>query len=501
MATLNEIGALHAANPLLIPLGPYISNQADWIRLLAHDPLKGIDRASLSDEERVILAEDMKHKFTPLRSVLDPVADLQDMMRSSLRARNPLLADARVRQNAMLATMKDAQRLDKLPWFSKPVHGKLIYGVTGVRKTHTITRFIDLFPRVVVHGEGDIPGWRKTTQIVSLMVKMTHDGFRGGFLISILIEVDQLCGTDFSDQYKREKVEVLAVRVCHVLVAHNVGLLVVDDLQVKNFVVCPDRDAMLLLFLKLMDVGIPVVLMGSPLAFLDINTFSQDNRRLTTSEPCEFSPFESLEEADWGKRLLPALWSHSVMPVDTPLTDEIRQILHNASAGFPHYLAYVIVNAQIYALRRKCAQLTVAMLQEYIAQSGTLSSNRELLEGFRNKDVDRLSVFEDVPWMELGLRWGTKTLEELLENGASSSARKFSEKPSKSGRLSGKEIKLKSLQQRLASQYQAAQTRKKNEARKKANLDFESHDIRCDEGLRDVHAQGLNKLREQAAAD
>lgn len=489
--------ALHAANPLLKPFGAYVERRQDWIGILAHDPLEGVDPNNLSGEQRMMLLEDLPAKFLPTRRALNVVADVQDMVRSSLRARNPLIVEARIAQNQMLAAMSSKERLDSVPWFNTSIQGKLIWGVTGLGKTHPALRFIDLFPPVYIHEKGSIPGWMKTTQILVLYIKMTHDGFRGGFLQSILIAVDELCGTSYSDDYKKVKVETLAVRVGQILISHCVGLLVIDDIQVKNFTLSPDRDALLLLFLKILDFGIPVVLIGNPLAFVGIQSFSQDNRRLTTSEPIEYMPHDSLADKDWGDGLIPSIWRHDLMEIPTPLNESIKGLLHFHSAGFPHYLMVIRVGVQKYAIRRGIKQVTEELLLEYLGQSRTLLSSQNLLKGFRDKDPYLLSAIEDVPWQEYGVRWGKICPEEILA---------AKEPPSTNTRRSKRsaptrEARMQSVQRRAATQF-AMEIRKRKQCDERnlnASKIFPAEDIR-NEGLPNIHIAGIQALRRQAEA-
>lgn len=483
--------ALHAANPLLGPLGPYIATWSDWTKALAYDPLKGLDLRALNQEMRMQCLRELEFKFVPTRTGLGIAADLQDMIRSCLAALNPLLAGARIRQNALLASAECATSLSNLPWFGTPIQAKLIYGVTGLGKTHPVARFCKRLPEIHVHR--DIPGWKTITQIMTLYVKMNPDGYRGPFLQSILLEVDRLCGTDYSKQYAKERVDVLAVRVCHILVSHCLSLLVIDDINVKNFALSPERDAILLLFLKMLDFGIPIVFIANPLAVVDIEVFSQDNRRITTNEPQELIPYD-ISSPDWDERLLPSLAGHNLMEKPTPLTPQIKQILNDAVAGFPHYLRTTVVGVQKEALRNGKKQVTEEMYVAYIERSKTLASARNLLEGFRKQDPYMLSTVEDVPWQEYGVRWGKITPEHLLNDpeGGQSAGKKGKIKPSKESRMVA-------LQARAARRFLSDQTRmeKKTSANYAAAKDNPPGDLRSQEANR-RHLGALEELRRQA---
>lgn len=483
--------ALHAANPLLGPLGPYIETWSDWTKVLARDPLRGLDLKNLSREIRMQYLRDLEFKFEPTKTGLSIAADLQDMLRSCLTALNPLLAEARIRQNGMLAAAERATSLVNLPWFGTPIQAKIIYGVTGLGKTHPVARLCNLFPPVHVHR--DIPGWQVITQIVTLYVKMNPDGYRGPFLQSILLGVDRICETDFSKQYAKERVDVLALRVCHILVSHCVGLLVIDDINVRNFALSPERDALLLLFLKMLDFGIPIVFIANPLAVVDIESFSQDNRRLTTYEPQELMPYD-LQDPNWDGGMVPSLIGHNLMEEPTALTPTLKKIVGSAVAGFPHYLRTTVVDVQTYAIREGKKKVTEEMYIAYIERSKTLASARNLLQGFREKDPYLLSAVEDVPWQEYGVRWGKISPSELLKD------QKDDESAKKKGNARPtRESRLVALQTRAASRFLAEQAKKESKAA--ANSSSGSgkapEDLRNQERTR-RHLGALDKLREEA---
>lgn len=483
--------ALHAANPLLGPLGPYIETWKDWAKVLAHDPLKGLDLRALNREMRMHCLQELEFKFEPTRTGLGIAADLQDMMRSCLAALNPLLNAARIRQNAILAAAESATSLANVPWFGTPIQAKLIYGVTGLGKTHPVARFCKRLPDMHVHR--DIPGWKATTQIMTLYVKMNPDGYRGPFLQSILLEVDRISGNEYSKQYAKERVDVLAVRVCHILVSHCLGLLVIDDINVKNFALSPERDAILLLFLKMLDFGIPIVFIANPLAVVDIESFSQDNRRITTNEPEELMPYD-VSARDWDSRLLPSLVGHNLMEKPTVLTPRLKQILNDAAAGFPHYLRTTIVGVQKDAMRDGRTQVTEEMYVAYIERSKTLASARNLLEGFRKRDPYMLSTVEDVPWQEYGVRWGKISPEDLLKDPESGQLTSKTRKAKPS-----KESRMLALQSRAARRFLTEQSKKakKAAANSAAGSGNPPEDVRNQEAS-ERHVGALDELRRQA---
>lgn len=81
-------------------------------------------------------------------------------------------------------------------------------------------------------------GWSHLVQILWLYVGMSHDGSLGGLLLSILCAIDEATGcTSYSQSRSLIGLsnEKLAVRIGIILRNHGVGVLVIDEIQGRNF--------------------------------------------------------------------------------------------------------------------------------------------------------------------------------------------------------------------------------------------------------------------------
>jgi hypothetical protein len=398
------------ANPFIEELGPYI-NLKDWASKLSRDPLSNINRKSLSEEQRDNLLHDIVYRWEPTRDAIHIAQTLQRMMRRSYRRRNPLLSAERKRKALLLGVSceKDVEllRLDQ----ASPASAFIVAGCTGLGKSTSVIRFCEMLPQKISHRANRSAGWIQQVQIPYLIVPMPVH--KGSFLFAILAALDAVLHTDFADKYRRWSIERLEIKVGVLLITYNVGMLLIEELQAVNFGESHILMPLLLMLLRLLNFGIPIVFIGNPLAFEGIKDHSQNQRRMHSEESVELMPLE-INDPDWSEGLAPSLWGHNCMPEMTPCSPEIIKQLHKASAGIPYFASAAVVGAQQIALRSGQRRVLAKHLEQYRKESSAFAACRDLIEGFENHDPWRLSRFLDVPWERYGQMWGVP-LEEMVK--------------------------------------------------------------------------------------
>ena len=278
---------LEEPNPLLDGLGTYIPLDC-WPEKLAFDPLEDIDILSMTEEERDIGIALIYQRYAPTRPIIKLARAVQTMVRTRYAVGNPIVAANRARIAALSA--HHGKTAAQVPVGPPIVFGMLFMGITGPGKSVGLGRILSQWPAVVRHGRCDAAGWDKQIQIPYLVVQLTSH--RGGLIHAILAAIDNLIGTNYREQYSLNRswnVDKLFVEVPLLLMKYWVGVLVIEEVQVRNFAMAPHRDDLLLMFLRLLNYGIPVILVGNPLGFTAFDEFAQDLRRLTREDPIAVS--------------------------------------------------------------------------------------------------------------------------------------------------------------------------------------------------------------------
>jgi len=236
---------------------------------------------------------------------------------------------------------------------------------------------------------------------------MSHDGTLGGLLLNILCAIDEAIGTSYSTQPSliRLSNEKLAVHVGIILRIHAVGVLVIDELQQRNFSRMAHGGLAALFFLRLLNFGIPIVLMGNPYGLGALDRYSQDVRRTSSAGSFDFEPI-GLNEFDWHKCIAPGVWRYYVLPEPMTFSDEGGEILFKYSGGFRDYACRICHSAQRLALDLNDRALTLEHLEQAYEGADFSQKDRDLIEGFANRDPMRLLDFEDVRCEHYARKWG-----------------------------------------------------------------------------------------------
>lgn len=290
------------SNPLLEVLAPYVTLQ-NMPKFLQNEPLKKIQWHTLKPEFREVHLQEIENHYWPVAPQLEVCADLQLMLRAGLTARNPLSKAEQLRIN-MLALAPDAEGL-RLQSLKRRAGGAIVSAITGMGKSTLVERALAAFApqQIVVHGQSKACGWSTLTQVTYLIVDAPPNATRYGLFEAIIGALDRLLGTEYSSVLRRQRnIDAGLMYVAKTLSIHRVGMLVIDESQEETLVKNHWGTEFILVFLGLMNLGIPVVLMGNPLAFTDLDQGAQLTRRFASHGWHELVPATSCTEKWWCKQ-------------------------------------------------------------------------------------------------------------------------------------------------------------------------------------------------------
>jgi len=486
---------LTLGNPFLEPIEQHLKTE-DLEARLSNWPLASLDIAHLSTESRHDLLDRMQvQMFEPTLTAVDTTTRLFRMIRRGYSGRDPTQVPNRAR--GMAIAYFAGKDLRDLPWFPVSAKGMRISGVTGLGKTYEVLRALKLLPQVFRHGHSPAADWTHMTQVTWLYVGMSHDGSLGGLLLQILVALDREAATSYSCERSITNLsnEKLAVHVGIILHNHGVGVLVIDEIQGRNFSGGARGGLAATFFLRLLNFGIPLVLMGNPLGMDALDRFSQDMRRTGSGGNIEMHPLE-VDDYDFTNVLAPAMWRYNVMPERSSIEDKDGRILFHYCGGIRDYAARICVSAQRLALDLGEKSVAEAHLREAFLGPDFSSKERSLIAGFRDKNPLLLQQFDDVPWQQYSVRWGlfessVKGAEAANYKGSVQNGDGISQSPEKSR---------KPAVQQAKETAQRNRTRKTNQATKRVaeRAALQPQDMR-NEGLQEYLITGLEQLKQADA--
>jgi len=414
----------YGRNPLLEVVGPFISVK-DLPRSLHRNPLDLVKWQKVPRQQRTDLVPLVEQYFVSTPTAIEVACAIQQAIRSSYIARNPTLIQNQ-KKLYKIASFKTME-FRNIPWFSTNAKGIVISGITGMGKTTLYEKALGLYPKTRVHGPDEEAGWTELKQIVYLVVPMSAGKSRMGFLENILSAVDDAIGTSFHLTYagKFRSVEQAMVVVAIILHTHRCGALVIEELQDRNFPPGEQRGLMLLFFLRLLNFGIPVILVGNPLGFVGFDRFTQDVRRLYKGGNFELWPADSCDDSEWWEFYVTQKLKFNLTGRELPDNPDIRQAIFNCTAAVPDHFDTLWQAMQIEALQSRCrGAFTVEDIYK-VYNSYSMQHLHTLIESLVARDPARLAQFEDVPADLFRKHWNITNSKE----DASDKARK-SEVPS-----------------------------------------------------------------------
>jgi hypothetical protein len=385
-------------------------------------------------DERHLLSDQYKRIFIPSSVTLDIAYSFQNMLFDGLGQRDPSRDPSRkfIYQSAQHV----GAAMDNLEWWPSFASGMVIEGITGVGKSQVMDRTLSLFPQVIKHGKNEACGWLQLRQLVWLKVHMSSDGSRGGFLLNGLLALDEALQTDYANQYKgvRWTVEKLLVVFLHLLAVHRCGVLIIEEAQETNLNLTPFARDFINFFLRVLNWGIPTVLVGNPLAFVNLSAHSQDVDRFSESGWFLLEPEMDSTSEHWQKGLIPGLWLPTLLDnpdaayrpfSDHPLDATMFGFIWRRTGGFPRYICRLRRAVQESALRSKSTQVTPAMIDEVYRTSARMIPLHSRIEAFANKDWRALNQFRDISEDHYRRLWsppGKTTTDDLSQHQVDSSS-------------------------------------------------------------------------------
>lgn len=346
-------------NPLIEAAEPFIPfNQL--ARRIERRPLDNTDWRQIQPAAREALLDYAELHFVSTGLVLEPVAGIQRLFRRTLTLGNPLNPEARAR-TFQVAAAQAPEELRRIPALAGA--GAMWAGITGMGKSSIAHRVLEVIcPRqVIVHEANERAGWLRCVQCCYLYVDHASNGTRGGLLYRILEALDKQLGTDYSAQHRTTRnLDVLLVVVTKQLVLHRVALLVIDENQAQNFAESPWQMQFILFYLSLMNLGISVLLMGNPLAFMHLKTFTQVTRRFSVGGIFDFEPAQR-DESWWRDDFVPQKQLFSLVDKCTVEREARLDMAYEASGGVPGLFEAFDIEAQRSALRGASSSAILTM--------------------------------------------------------------------------------------------------------------------------------------------
>lgn len=427
MKSTDELAATPAvtlANPLLDAEGlrslrTWITNREALVQGLRYQPFEGMDVKAVPVAEKLLALPRLRHAFVPSPDAVQVAERMLHLIYFELERRNPMAP-----QNQRWVNMTSqwlGGSVERIPWQPVQAQGMVIEGLTGIGKSHVVERALSLLPQVVEHFPQGQWGMQYLKHLVWLRVPMPADHSRLGFLAGLLRGMDEALGTSYAIKHAgpNARVERLIVVVMHLLVQHRCGMLVIEEAQEQNLAAF--SRVFLNFFLRILNWGIPVVLVGNPMAFDLIKTHAQDTDRFSEGGWLTLNPPLGPNTAVWQRIWIPGIWGATLLaggqeefePLPAyPGIADWPAFLWQLTGGLPRQLCRLRMEVLEAALRRNRVSINSRFVEEVFRYSPRFAMVRDRNAALANRDIKALMQFQDLPVAQLSRYWAAASVRE-----------------------------------------------------------------------------------------
>lgn len=263
-----------------------------------------------------------------------------------------------------------------------------IIGPSGCGKSKAIEKILKQYDKVIYHPD------LKLTQIPWLKLECPSNGSLKQLCKSFFVALDKRLGTQYKNKYgkPRSGADEMIAEMAQLANLHAIGVLIIDEIQNLSVHRSGGEAPMMNFFVTLVnDIGIPVILVGTPKARrLIAKDFSQARRGSGLGSVM----WERLKQDKHWEKLTDLIWNYQWLHCKTKLTNEIRDVLYDCSQGIIDILVKLYVLSQWRAMLTKAEQLSADLILK--TYQDEFKAVHPMLSALRSGKPEAIEKFGDL---------------------------------------------------------------------------------------------------------
>lgn len=380
-----------SGNPFIEALPQIEQTKLEFLTLLSHYPPKPTAATRRAGEViRMMEMSTINDIVFPFPEYQKAGIALATMMRDTYVARNPLTVMDRQRRHALATNSADGFPFPA-NWKSS-AKGHFMMAVSGMGKTTFALSFLLRYPQVIAHSNYKGTDLR-CHQVVYVVLRLPHDATLKSLCIQFFDEIDKLLGTNYARQAKAiRNVAPMVELMNRVATAVSLGFMVIDEVQNLRSARGQHAEFMLNLFSEIIErLGISLLALATPAVQSVIEDSVRNARKLTSHGQTVLRPM-ARTDTQWLE-FCETYWEYTFVKKKTPLTKEILNAWHTASAGNTAFASLAFILSQ----RNEIGGREVIDVAAFERTAATdMAFLQPAIAALRSKDPLKLRAFDDL---------------------------------------------------------------------------------------------------------
>ena len=308
-------------------------------KLMIRPPYSDSDRECTSSR-RQLLTQRIVRLHQPMEREVDVFGRIDRCIRWGYADRNPLSQAYAAQLAAGMSAFVSNGSLNYAGGYHPHTYGFSILGISGIGKSTTVESILSLYPQVIRHTRyRGIP--LVMHQVSWLKIDCSCDGSLKGLCMDFFRSLDDLLGTSYCGQYSshRATLDRMMTAMSRLCVSHNVGLLIIDEIQNLCSAQKGVPEKVLNFFVTLVNtIGVPVIMIGTPKALSILqNEFQQAKRGSGQGDALwERMP----NDASW-ELFCRAVWTYQYTREHISFTSGMKDALYEEAQGIPFLAVHI----------------------------------------------------------------------------------------------------------------------------------------------------------------
>ena len=308
-------------------------------KLMIRPPYSDNDRECPSSY-RQLLTQRIVRLHQPMEREVDVFGRIDRCIRWGYADRNPLSPAYAAQLAAGMSASVSRGSLNYAGGYHPHTYGFSILGISGIGKSTTVESILSLYPQVIRHTEyRGIP--LVMHQVSWLKIDCSCDGSLKGLCMDFFRGLDDLLGTSYSEQYssRRATLDRMMIAMSRLCVSHNVGVLIIDEIQNLCSAQKGVPEKVLNFFVTLVNtIGIPVIMIGTPKALSILqNEFQQAKRGSGQGDAL----WERMPNDTSWDLFCRAIWTYQYTKGHIPFTTRMKDALYEEAQGIPFLAVHI----------------------------------------------------------------------------------------------------------------------------------------------------------------
>ena len=339
----------YSGNPLIEAL-PRCLCKDDFFRLLKKLPAFSEEEREHNDIERDLYTERLDAFIMPNHTYYGVYKKLYKLIVKSYARKNPLKPS---HKQLLYSTSSNNKNSPYPSDFIKTTADSLfITGLSGMGKTHMVEAILSIcFAQLIEHTS-----YNDTTlnikQVLYIKFNCPSDASRRALCLNFFTELDAVLGTSYrlENSNKNIPIETLEKNIKIACIMHNIGLLVIDELQNLSISKAGGLTQAMQFFESIAnEILVSLLFIGTTDCYSIYADSFKTARRMSKDGCIELERPISKNDPYW-KSLLSVLWKRQWVKKPCQLNDDITETIYGLTQGITVCTTTLLKLANSYAI-------------------------------------------------------------------------------------------------------------------------------------------------------